>query len=624
MIGRRPVFTDVSSGDPLKRVASAPVAIRGEAPREEVREGMMSKGKIGALAGMVLAAVSLAFAADRGGHLNYSHRQNLSAFDPITANDVATTQFASMMFEYILERKKVGVGVKCRMCKDYKTGDQLITFYLRPDIKWHDGVPMDAYDVDFSYRLVINPKTGSPLRKELDEIEDITVLDDYSISATFGHPVPAPEAYFLALPIIPRHKFSVFRPSIQEDSNLGTVREARVKTEAYESPDVKSRVSFEVDPGAKLSVIKFDKRWAEVKVIAKGPVGKSGWVIQHRAELNEKDDAEFLTNPVGTGPYMFAGAPVNGDANLKANENYYDKKAYIESIRRKRSQDVQTMVNRLTEEVIDLIPETPLESISKIQTSGVCKMINYASLRFAGLRYNCKNPYLAKKAFRQALTYASNRPGWLETFYQGKGFLIAGPAAPDSWLFNTTLSPLPFDLAKAKKLRAEAVGNAPITLKLILDNERPSQDQSMVNAYQDGMKALNITVNIVTLEKLVFDEALRKGDFDVALQDYLLSYGYNYRPLFESDGDLNYGHYENKDLDVVLRGWRSESDFEKIRQLANKSQDIIADDCPWTFLWTLKNIASVNNKVRNIRAENIDPLRFFTWVHEWWIPTESQ
>jgi ABC-type transport system substrate-binding protein len=595
---------------------------------------MMRKRRIGALAGAVLVAVGLSVAADRGGHLNYSHRQNLSAFDPITAGDVATTQFASMMFESLLERKKVGVGVKCRMCKPgedeagvskgYRLGDKLITFYLRPDIKWHNGVPMDAYDVEFSYRIIINPKTGSALRKEFEEVEDVTVLDDSSISFSFPHPVPSAEAYFLALPIVPRHKFSVFVPSIQEDLNLGTIREARVRMQAHEGPDVKSRPTFEIDPGAKLNIIKFDKHWAEVKVIAKGPVGRSGWVQQHRAELNEKDDVEFLVNPVGTGPYLFAGAPTNGDANLKVNENYYDRKGYIESIRRKRSQDIQTMVNRLTEEVIDLIPETPLESEAKIKGSGVCKIISYAALRFAGLTYNCKNPLLAKKSFRQALTYASNRPQWLETFYNGKGFLIAGPAAPDSWLFNTNLEPRPYDKEKARKLRVEAAGNTPISLKLIISNERPSQDQSMINAYKDALKALDITIEVVTLEKLVFEEALRKGDFDVAFQEYVLSYGYNYRPLFESDGELNYGHYENKELDVVLHGWRTESDFEKVRNLANKSQEMIADECPWTFLWTLKNLASVNNKVRNIRAENIEPYRFFTWVHEWWIPTESQ
>ena len=38
--------------------------------------------------------------------------------------------------------------------------DQLsITFHLRRNVKWHDGTPLTAADVDFTYRYMIDPKT---------------------------------------------------------------------------------------------------------------------------------------------------------------------------------------------------------------------------------------------------------------------------------------------------------------------------------------------------------------------------------------------------------------------------------------------------------------------------------
>src|SRR5262245_29904187 len=103
---------------------SARASSPGDGQRAGVRKSMASKSRIGAVATGVVAMASLVWAADRGGHLNYSHRQNLSAYDPITASDVATTQFSSTMFEQLLERKKVGTGVKCRMCKEFKLGDK--------------------------------------------------------------------------------------------------------------------------------------------------------------------------------------------------------------------------------------------------------------------------------------------------------------------------------------------------------------------------------------------------------------------------------------------------------------------------------------------------------------------
>ena len=31
-----------------------------------------------------------------------------------------------------------------------------------------------------------------------------------------------------------------------------------------------------------------------------------------------------------------------------------------------------------------------------------------------------------------------------------------------------------------------------------------------------------------------------------------------------------------------------------------------------------------DQRIRNIRAENIDPENFFAWAYEWWISTEGQ
>ena len=90
------------------------------------------------------------------------------------------------------------------------------------------------------------------------------------------------------------------------------------------------------------------------------------------------------------------------------------------------------------------------------------------------------------------------------------------------------------------------------------------------------------------------------------------------------DGVLNHGRYKNIELGKIFSQWRVETDFEKIRELAYQSQVILADDCPYTFLWSLKSLAAVNNKVRRISQETIDPFRFFAWVHLWWIPSVSQ
>ncbi len=53
------------------------------------------------------------------------------------------------------------------------------TYYLRPDIRWHDGVPVTAHDVAFSLELFTHPDVGIAAP---GWFESITVHDDHTIA----------------------------------------------------------------------------------------------------------------------------------------------------------------------------------------------------------------------------------------------------------------------------------------------------------------------------------------------------------------------------------------------------------------------------------------------------------
>ncbi len=47
------------------------------------------------------------------------------------------------------------------------------TYYLRPGVRWHDGVPVTAHDVKFSLELLTHPDI---LEISPGDIESITVI----------------------------------------------------------------------------------------------------------------------------------------------------------------------------------------------------------------------------------------------------------------------------------------------------------------------------------------------------------------------------------------------------------------------------------------------------------------
>jgi len=61
-------------------------------------------------------------------------------------------------------------------------GDELIlTFFLRQDILWHDGVPTTAHDVKFTFDRIKDPATGYPRASTLANYDSAVVQDSFTV-----------------------------------------------------------------------------------------------------------------------------------------------------------------------------------------------------------------------------------------------------------------------------------------------------------------------------------------------------------------------------------------------------------------------------------------------------------
>jgi len=78
------------------------------------------------------------------------------------------------------------------------------TFSIRDDVKFHDGYPLTAHDVEFTYRSIMDPENASPRAERYKLIDGIRVEDDYTLSIMLKYPF-APFACWLGWPIAPKH-----------------------------------------------------------------------------------------------------------------------------------------------------------------------------------------------------------------------------------------------------------------------------------------------------------------------------------------------------------------------------------------------------------------------------------
>ena len=87
---------------------------------------------------------------------------------------------------------------------DYDEETYTYTFHLEENVKWHDGEAFTAEDVKFTIEAIMDPENESENAPDYEDVEEITVIDDYTIAFR----LKAPNVAFLdymTMPILPKH-----------------------------------------------------------------------------------------------------------------------------------------------------------------------------------------------------------------------------------------------------------------------------------------------------------------------------------------------------------------------------------------------------------------------------------
>lgn len=99
-------------------------------------------------------------ASKYGGTLVISSSSIPKSFNPIIAKETSTTFVTGFMFEGLTTTDAITQQVKPNLAKSWKVSQngKEWTFYLRKDVFWNDGIQFTAYDVKFTFdMLIFNP-----------------------------------------------------------------------------------------------------------------------------------------------------------------------------------------------------------------------------------------------------------------------------------------------------------------------------------------------------------------------------------------------------------------------------------------------------------------------------------
>ena len=94
-----------------------------------------------------------------------------------------------MMFLKLLVEQSDFLHFRPRLAERWLFGDDSlsITFHLRQDVYWHDGEPVTAADVRFTWQLQTDPEIAWASRSIKDRIDDVEVIDDHTVTFHFAN-----------------------------------------------------------------------------------------------------------------------------------------------------------------------------------------------------------------------------------------------------------------------------------------------------------------------------------------------------------------------------------------------------------------------------------------------------
>lgn len=504
-----------------------------------------------------------------GGQLSYGEYGRPATLDPITSNDMVSLRISELLFNGLVginERQEIVPELAERW--EISDNGGTYTFDLRQGVAWHPKGdeapgPFTADDVIATYKIMTHPKTITPLKVRYEFIEGVEKVDDYTV------------------------RFRLKRPIL----------------------NALAKFSFKIIP-------------------AHGPANP---------EFLTREDP-FVQRPIGTGPYRIDRITGDREVVLAANEDYFKGRPHVDRFIGKPFADQNIMTQAMMFNAIDMIILVNPRDIPEIQGDKRYVLQPYNALSYSFFGYNLRNPLLADKRVRKAFTHAVNRQEMLDSFFNSQGSIISGPFAPGSWAYNLDVAPLPYDPEKARELLLEA-GFTPgsdgvmekggdqlaLTLKVPIEKESEAVKR-VVLAFRSYLRKVGVEIRVEFKEWLAWKEdVFLDHDFDIIFASWVFDDSADISSLFHSAEigawKNNFGAYSNPEIDSLIVESKLTLDHEKRRTIYRKLHSLLAEESPYTFLWTLTNYAAYHKKVRHVA---IHPYKFFSFADDWYIPEEDR
>ena len=462
---------------------------------------------------------------------------------PFLATDSASHSITGLIFNGLTKVDKdlniVGdIALRWEIADDGKE----LTFFLRKNVRWHDGTPLTSKDVKFTFESILDPKNGCPYAASYEDIESIDIIDDYTIRFKYSKPY-APALSKLGTEIVPEHilKGEDLRTSKFKRNPLGCGPYIfkKWKTDQYSilesNPDY-----FEHRPYIDKYVTRVipDQAVEFLELITGGidAMGLTPYQYFYRTETKRFKD-NYNKYKYLSRSYTYIG--------------YNLKEALFEDKRVRQA--LSYAIDK------DKIIGGVLLGLGEPCTGPFFKETPYYSTKARVYEHNDEK---ARQLLREA--------GWKDT--DGDGILDKN--------------------------------GIPFKFKLVT-NQGNKDREDIAIIVQKEWKEIGVEVDVQLIAWPAFiNEFIDKKNFQAVILGWTLPLDPDCYDVWHSaaskEGGLNFISYKNEEIDRLIEEGRRTFDNKKRIEIYNKIHEIIAEDAPYTFLYFPYERIAISKRFKGI------------------------
>lgn len=321
-----------------------------------------------------------------------------------------------------------------------------------------------------------------------------------------------------------------------------------------------------------------------------------GGVIMPPKYVQEKGDDFVAKNPVGTGPFKFVSWTKDNQVVMEANANYFRGAPKYKKLVFRIIPNVADMVAALKVGEIDIAAAGITGDIAKsLKGNPDINVVTADWIRTFYINLNSTAAPLDKKEVRQALNYAVDVQGILDTILGGYGNRVSTIIPKENFGYDANIKPYEYNPTKAKELLAKAGYPDGFTIQFDAD----TLDTIVIQAFAAQLEKVGVkcTLNFTSNATLVSNMAAKK----VAPLYYIGNTGWTLDGLsnFQSyvRSDRRYARLNNPELDKLVDIEEKTIDPAKRQEAFTKAQQILKDEAYFIYLYQLDNIYAMRNTV---------------------------